>query len=87
MSLLIKNGKVFLEKGFTKLDLHIDEGKIVHIAEEIYPSHKDIIVNAEDSYILPGFIDLITYIEKTKSIIFMNLMRLLNFCRVLRCKM
>jgi dihydropyrimidinase len=67
MSLLIKNGKVFLEKGFTKLDLHIDEGKIVHIAEEIYPSHKDIIVNAEDSYILPGFIDLITYIEKTKS--------------------
>ncbi|MGB9696011.1 MAG: hypothetical protein ACP5P3_01015 [Ignavibacteria bacterium] len=67
MSLLIKNGKVFLEKGFVKSDLHIDEGKIVHIAEEIFPSHKDIIVNAQGSYILPGFIDLITYIEKTKS--------------------
>lgn len=67
MSLLIKNGKVFQGNGFVRLDLHIDEGKIVHIAEEIFPSHKDIIVNAEDSYILPGFIDLVTYIEKTKS--------------------
>lgn len=67
MSLLIKNGKVFLERGFIKTDLHINEGKIVHIAEEIFPSHKDIIVNADNSYILPGFIDLVTYIEKTKS--------------------
>lgn len=67
MSLIVKNGKVFLGESFVKTDLHIDGGKIVHIAPEISPSHKDIIVNAENSYVLPGFIDLVTYIERTKT--------------------
>jgi len=62
--LLIKNGQVFdgsLKQAF-KADVAIKEGRIVKVAKSIEGKAKKI-VDAQDLYVSPGFIDIHTHVD------------------------
>lgn len=61
MALLIKNGNVFFEDKFQKVDVLIGETKIVKIAPTIKLDCKTI--DATNNYVLPGFIDIHVHIR------------------------
>ncbi len=57
MKILIKNGLVFDEKNdFVKKDILLDDGIIIKIDNEIKENRCEII-DASESYVLPGLID------------------------------
>lgn len=60
MRTLIQNGHVLNPS--TQLDgimdIAIEDGKIVEISEKIAASDTDLVINAKNKYVMPGFIDL-----------------------------
>ena len=65
MSLVIKDGKVFVENEFKKINIFIKDGKIEKITNS-EPLHDRKIINAEGKYIIPGCIDPHVHIYKGK---------------------
>ncbi|MBQ1687806.1 MAG: amidohydrolase family protein, partial [Lachnospiraceae bacterium] len=60
MRTLIQNGHVLNPS--TQLDgimdIAIENGKIVEISEKIAASDTDLVIDAKNKYVMPGFIDL-----------------------------
>ncbi len=58
MALLIKNGTIATEESHYKADILVEDGKISSISKNI-DKHSSVekVINAEGSYIFPGFID------------------------------
>jgi len=61
--MLIKNGKVFIDKGFRKADLLIADGKIKKIAKSIGKDIYGEVIDAENKLVLPGAIDVHTHFD------------------------
>lgn len=62
LDLLIKNGKVVFQDCMKKVDIGIENGKIVSLGEHMdVPSIK--VENAEGHFVLPGVIDVHTHID------------------------
>ena len=62
IDLLIKNGKVFLENKLVKVNLSVDEGKIVAINKDSSRSSAQESIDATNRIIIPGGIDVHTHI-------------------------
>lgn len=61
--MIIRNGKVVLEKGVEKKDLLIENGKITKIANEIKPNG-DKEIDANGLYVFPGLIDMHVHLRE-----------------------
>ena len=60
--LVIKNGNVLVEDTLKKVDILIDEGKIVNIAENIEGDHETI--DASGLTVLPGLVDVHVHLRE-----------------------
>jgi len=60
--LVIKNGNVLVEDTLKKVDILIDEGKIVKIAENIEGDHETI--DASGLTVLPGLVDVHVHLRE-----------------------
>lgn len=64
MSIIIKNGMLLTEQGeLKKSEIHIENGRIVEIAQEISKEAVEII-DAKGNFISPGFIDLHVHLRE-----------------------
>lgn len=57
--MILKNGKVFFEGKFTKMDIRIEDGKITAIADVL--NRKDSIIDCNGKYVIPGLVDIHTH--------------------------
>jgi imidazolonepropionase-like amidohydrolase len=57
--IIIKNGTILnVEKSkYENLDISIDNGKIISIKKGISPTKKDIVIDAKEKFVAPGFIE------------------------------
>lgn len=55
--LLIRNGQVVTDDGLQRVDLFVNDGKIVRIGRCTDDDKADNVIDAEGQYVLPGFID------------------------------
>src|SRR5665647_1177071 len=58
LQMLIKNGQVYVNGGFTKANIGVSDGKIAFISqpgEDLPPADK--VIEAEGKHVLPGLID------------------------------
>jgi len=55
---LIQQAEMVLPQGLQTKDLLIEEGKIAEIADKITISPDDLVIDARNKYVLPGFIDI-----------------------------
>ncbi len=65
MSLVLKNGSVFVENEFKKVDVFIKDGKIEKLTNA-EPLHNYKIINIEGKYVIPACIDPHVHIYKGK---------------------
>ena len=64
MSLLIKNGAVYMDDSYQKYDILVnDAGIIAQISKYIPDTMANMILNCEDLHIMPGSIDTHTHIR------------------------
>ncbi|MBQ8023900.1 MAG: N-acetylglucosamine-6-phosphate deacetylase [Succinivibrio sp.] len=56
--MLIKNGLVFTKQGFEHKDIKIEAKSIKSLSAESADTSDAFVINADDCYVLPGFIDL-----------------------------
>ena len=54
MSLVVKNGKVFVDGELRDADVLVENDKIVDVAKDL---DGDVLVDAKDKVVLPGVID------------------------------
>lgn len=57
MTQLIKNAFLVNEGKTSRLDLRIQDGKILTIAEKLLPLENEEVIDATGKYLLPGLID------------------------------
>ncbi len=57
MRLIIKGAEIFMEGGFTRLDVAVEGEKITAIEHNITPSAADEIIEGEGLHMLPGLVD------------------------------
>jgi dihydroorotase-like cyclic amidohydrolase len=57
MKKLLTNGLVYQETGFTKLDILIEQGKIIGLGENLFEPYVEV-VDCQGTYILPGIVDI-----------------------------
>lgn len=60
--MLLKNGKVYIDKCFTKKDILLKDGIISEIADEI-SDYKGKIFDAQGKFVMPGFVDFHTHLR------------------------
>ena len=57
--MLIRNAKAYLEDRFQpKTDVRLEDGVITEVGENLQPKAGEQVVDAEDKYLLPGFVDV-----------------------------
>lgn len=55
--LVVKNGVVYTEQGFYKLNVGVQGEKIAVLADPAVPLEGARVIDAQGKYVLPGFID------------------------------
>jgi len=60
MKTFIKNGFVYVDHGFKKADIEIEDGKIQKIGP-LHSSQGEVVIDGTDKWIVPGFIDIHTH--------------------------
>ena len=63
MTMLIKNASVFTGDGFIKNDLLIEGGRIAAIGS-FFSNNADIIIDAQDKYLIPAFADVHVHLRE-----------------------
>ncbi len=56
--MLIKNGLVYTKQGFENKDIKIEAKRIKSLSEKSDDNSDALVINADDCYVIPGFIDL-----------------------------
>ncbi len=64
MKMLLKNAMVFMDYGFKKCDIAIENGNIINIGSTVLSEGFEIIYDLENLYIFPGLIDVHTHLRE-----------------------
>ena len=61
--MIIKNGTLVLKNSLAKMDVRVEDGKIVEIAENI-PANGDKVIDAQGLHVFPGLIDMHVHLRE-----------------------
>ncbi len=61
--MIIKNGTLVLRNSVAKMDVRVEDGKIVEIAENI-PANGDKVIDAQGLHVFPGLIDMHVHLRE-----------------------
>ncbi len=64
MKMLLKNAMFFMDYGFKKCDIAIENGNIINIGPTVLSEGFEIIYDLENLYIFPGLIDVHTHLRE-----------------------
>ncbi len=64
MTILIKGALCYIGDGFEKLDVLIKDSKINTLATSISVDGADVVFNAQDKYLVPGFVDVHVHLRE-----------------------
>ncbi len=64
MTLLIKNALTYIDKSFKKSDVFIKDGVIHSLGISISSDNADRVIDAQDKYLIPGFVDVHTHLRE-----------------------
>lgn len=64
MTILIKGAFCYREQGFEKLDILIKNSKIDTLGTSISSNGVDVVFNAQDKYLIPGFVDVHVHLRE-----------------------
>lgn len=64
MTILVKNALVYMGDCFEKSDVLIKDTKIVSIGASIFKNGVDLTIDAQDKYLIPGFVDVHVHLRQ-----------------------